>query len=85
MSEALAISGGEMSKDADVEMKDVELNEVDQEKQPMTGVEAGNGDGLSPSGVEKNGSVKVKMEEAEEAKFTGLSKEELLKVAGTPG
>ncbi|KAJ8275454.1 hypothetical protein COCON_G00072060 [Conger conger] len=73
-----------MSKDPEVEMKDVELNEVDQEKQPMTAVEAGNGDGISPTAAEKNGSVKVKMDE-EEVKFTGLSKEELLKVAGTPG
>ncbi|KAJ8342281.1 hypothetical protein SKAU_G00322090 [Synaphobranchus kaupii] len=74
-----------MSKDADVDMKDVELNEMDQEKQPMTGGEAGNGDGISPTGTEKNGAVKLKIPEEEDAKFTGLSKEELLKVAGTPG
>uniref|UniRef100_A0A8C2ZGD9 Solute carrier family 3 member 2 N-terminal domain-containing protein n=1 Tax=Cyclopterus lumpus TaxID=8103 RepID=A0A8C2ZGD9_CYCLU len=34
---------------------------------------------------EKNGSVKLKIPEDEEEKFTGLTKEELLRVAGTPG
>ncbi|XP_055036689.2 solute carrier family 3 member 2b [Misgurnus anguillicaudatus] len=71
-----------MSNDTEVDMKDVELNEVDQEKQPMTVSETGNNDVISP--VEKNGSVKLKIPE-EETKFTGLSKEELIKVAGTPG
>lgn len=71
-----------MSNDNEVDMKDVELNEVDQEKQPMTGGDA-NHDAISPV-TEKNGVVKVKIPE-EETKFTGLSKEELLKVAGTPG
>lgn len=61
-----------MSKE--VEMKEVELNEMD-EKQPMTG------DGAA----EKNGSVKVKVPEDSEVKFTGLSKEELMRVAGTAG
>uniref|UniRef100_W5KIY3 Solute carrier family 3 member 2b n=1 Tax=Astyanax mexicanus TaxID=7994 RepID=W5KIY3_ASTMX len=73
-----------MTQDAEVDMKDVELNEVDPEKQPMTGGETGNGDASSPV-TEKNGSVKVKIPEEKEAKFTGLSKEELLRVAGTPG
>ncbi|XP_066501899.1 solute carrier family 3 member 2b [Hoplias malabaricus] len=73
-----------MTKDAEVDMKDVELNEVDPEKQPMTGGDTGNGDASSPL-TEKNGSVKVKIPEENESKFTGLSKEELLKVAGTPG
>nr|AAI59203.1 Slc3a2 protein [Danio rerio] len=59
------------------EMKEVELNEMDQEKQPMTG--------QTPTGTEKNGSVKVKVPEDAEVKFTGLSKEELMKVAGTAG
>ncbi|XP_028838749.1 solute carrier family 3 member 2a [Denticeps clupeoides] len=62
-----------MSKD--VEMKEVELNELDQEKQPMTG------DALA----EKNGAVKVKVPEDPDVKFTGLSKDELMKVAGTAG
>ncbi|XP_068163977.1 solute carrier family 3 member 2a [Antennarius striatus] len=66
-----------MNKDAEIDMKDVELNELDPEKQPMTG------DGQAPSG-EKNGSVKVKVPE-DEVSFTGLSKEELMQVAGTPG
>lgn len=66
-----------MSKDTEVHMKEVELNELDPEKQPMTG------DGQAAGG-EKNGSVKVKVPE-DEVTFTGLSKEELMKVAGTPG
>jgi len=65
-----------MSKAAEVDMKDVELNELDPEKQPMTDGQA--------AGGEKNGSVKVKVPK-EEVKFTGLSKQELMKVAGTPG
>ncbi|KAL7853719.1 hypothetical protein AOLI_G00205630 [Acnodon oligacanthus] len=73
-----------MTTDTEVDMKDVELNEVDPEKQPMTGGGTGNGDASSPV-TEKNGSVKVKIPEEKESKFTGLSKEELLKVAGTPG
>ncbi|KAI3376515.1 hypothetical protein L3Q82_016964, partial [Scortum barcoo] len=66
-----------MSKDTELDMKDVELNELDPEKQPMTG------DGQAAGG-EKNGSVKLKVPE-DEVTFTGLSKEELMKVAGTPG
>ncbi|KAM3857611.1 solute carrier family 3 member 2a [Diretmus argenteus] len=62
---------------AEIDLKDVELNELDPEKQPMTG------DGQAAGG-EKNGSVKLKVPE-DEVKFTGLSKEELMKVAGTPG
>lgn len=58
-------------------MKEVELNELDPEKQPMTG-------DVQAVGGEKNGSVKLKVPE-EEVAFTGLSKEELMKVAGTPG
>ncbi|KAI4874389.1 hypothetical protein NFI96_013694 [Prochilodus magdalenae] len=73
-----------MTTDTEVDMKDVELNEVDPEKQPMTGGDTGNGDAGSPV-TEKNGSVKVKIPEEKESKFTGLSKEELMKVAGTPG
>lgn len=66
-----------MSKDAEIDMKEVELNELDPEKQPMTG------DGQTAGG-EKNGSVKLQVPE-DEITFTGLSKEELMKVAGTPG
>ncbi|XP_061898402.1 amino acid transporter heavy chain SLC3A2-like isoform X1 [Entelurus aequoreus] len=60
-------------------------DQEDQEKQPMTagGEAAEAGEAVAPEG-EKNGFVKVKMEEEEE-KFTGLNKEELLRVAGTPG
>ncbi|RVE60586.1 hypothetical protein OJAV_G00182620 [Oryzias javanicus] len=66
-----------MSKDTEIDMEEVKLNEVDPEKQPMTG------DGQA-AGNEKNGSVKLKVPE-DEVTFTGLSKEELLRVAGTPG
>ncbi|XP_044304713.1 4F2 cell-surface antigen heavy chain [Varanus komodoensis] len=70
----------------EVDMKDVELNEMDMEKQPMNASSP-----LAGSPGEKNGVVKVKVAEEEEeggeatAKFTGLSKEELLQVASTPG
>lgn len=63
-------------------MKDVELNEVDQEKQPINTAE-NNGDAVSPT--EKNGSIHLKIPEETQSKFTGLSKDELLRVAGTPG
>ncbi|XP_007441144.2 4F2 cell-surface antigen heavy chain [Python bivittatus] len=72
----------------ELDMKDVELNEMDPEKQPMNASSPLAG---SPGSLgEKNGVVKVKLEEEEEeadvaAKFTGLSKEQLLQVAGTPG
>ncbi|XP_050816769.1 4F2 cell-surface antigen heavy chain [Gopherus flavomarginatus] len=73
-----------MSQDAEVDMKEVELNEMEPEKQPMAGSPA------SGSLGEKNGMVKVKVPEEDGevdagTKFTGLSKEELLQVAGTPG
>ncbi|XP_058876708.1 4F2 cell-surface antigen heavy chain-like [Acipenser ruthenus] len=70
-----------MSNDTEIDLKDVELNELDAEKQPMTG------EGSPAAETEKNGCVKVKLPEDQEEglKFTGLSKEELLKVAGTPG
>ncbi|KAG8437930.1 hypothetical protein GDO86_008571 [Hymenochirus boettgeri] len=74
-----------MTQDTALDMKDVELNELDQEKQPMAGDTQGGGGG------EKNGVVKVKLEDGDDGigvrqgqKFTGLSKEELLRVAGTP-
>lgn len=69
-------------------MKEVELNELEPEKQPMN---AASGAAVAPvmaGGAEKNGLVKNKVadDEAEvAAKFTGLSKEELLKVASSPG
>ncbi|KAM8940182.1 amino acid transporter heavy chain SLC3A2 [Pelodytes ibericus] len=78
-----------MTQDTALDMKDVELNELDQEKVPMA---AGADD--TPAAVvgEKNGVVKVKLEDEDDElgagagqKFTGLSKEELLIVAGTPG
>ncbi|KAK3546429.1 hypothetical protein QTP70_026398 [Hemibagrus guttatus] len=60
-----------MSKEA--EMKEVELNELEQEKQSVN------------TDSEKNGCVKVKVPEEKEVKFTGLTKEELMRVAGTTG
>ncbi|KAG7238088.1 hypothetical protein INR49_031442 [Caranx melampygus] len=85
--------------DADATEADVseaDLDQEEQEKLPMTGGgdRDRSADGTSACGdasaaaaaAEKNGSVKLKIpEEAEEVKFTGLSKEELLRVAGTPG
>uniref|UniRef100_A0A7P0TAT7 Solute carrier family 3 member 2 n=1 Tax=Homo sapiens TaxID=9606 RepID=A0A7P0TAT7_HUMAN len=78
---------GTMSQDTEVDMKEVELNELEPEKQPMN---AASGAAMSLAGAEKNGLVKIKVAEDEAeaaaaAKFTGLSKEELLKVAGSPG
>ncbi|XP_027894691.1 solute carrier family 3 member 2a isoform X1 [Xiphophorus couchianus] len=66
-----------MNKDTEMDLEEVKLNTVDQEKQPIAG------DGPSLAG-EKNGSVKLKIPD-EDVTFTGLSKEELMKVAGTPG
>ncbi|XP_034955225.1 amino acid transporter heavy chain SLC3A2 [Zootoca vivipara] len=77
-----------VTPNTELDMKDVELNEMETEKQPMN---ASSPLASSPGSLgEKNGVVKVKVAEEEEeesamvAKFTGLSKEELLKVAGTP-
>ncbi|XP_052417533.1 4F2 cell-surface antigen heavy chain-like [Carassius gibelio] len=54
-------------------MKDVELNEVDQEKQLMN------------RETQKNGCVKVTVPENAEVKYTGLSKDELMKITNTAG
>lgn len=75
--------------DADATEADVseaDLDQEEQEKQPMTGA-AERGDEAPTAGEEKNGAVKLKIpdDEPEEVKFTGLNKEELLRVAGTPG
>ncbi|XP_032357018.1 4F2 cell-surface antigen heavy chain [Etheostoma spectabile] len=85
-----------VSADADATEADVseaDLDQEEQEKLPMTG----GGDRAEAVGAE-NGSVKLKMpeeeqeeqgekeeKEEEQVKFTGLNKEELLRVAGTPG
>ena len=66
-----------MSEDTEIDMKEVELSEVDLEKQPMTG-------GGPAAGGENNGGANLMVPE-DEVTFTGLSKEELMKVAGTPG
>ncbi|CAM4597789.1 unnamed protein product [Caretta caretta] len=74
-----------MSQDTEVDMKEVELNEMEPEKQPMTG--SPSSPALGTLG-EKNGMVKVSKEDGGAdagTKFTGLSKEELLQVASTPG
>ncbi|XP_015272333.1 PREDICTED: 4F2 cell-surface antigen heavy chain [Gekko japonicus] len=76
-----------VTQDTELDLKDVELSDLDTEKQPMNASPPLAG---SPGSLgEKNGVVKVKVAEEEEegelaAKFTGLSKEELLQVAGTP-
>ncbi|XP_060792319.1 solute carrier family 3 member 2b isoform X2 [Neoarius graeffei] len=70
-----------MSKYTEVDMKDVELNEGNPERQPVA---AANGDASSGL-LSENGITKIKIADEKESKFTGLSKEELLKVAGTPG
>ncbi|XP_061632834.1 amino acid transporter heavy chain SLC3A2-like [Phyllopteryx taeniolatus] len=74
---------------ADADATEADVSEVvldqqdvddDSQKQPMTGgAGAGAAGGKQP---EKNGCVKLKMDDDE---FTGLNKEELLRVAGTPG
>ncbi|XP_012520162.1 PREDICTED: 4F2 cell-surface antigen heavy chain [Propithecus coquereli] len=77
-----------MSQDTEVDMKEVELNELEPEKQPMNAASEA-AMAMAVAGAEKNGLVKIKVAEDEAetaaaAKFTGLSKEELLKVAGSP-
>ncbi|XP_036115160.1 4F2 cell-surface antigen heavy chain isoform X1 [Molossus molossus] len=78
-----------MSQDNEVGMKEVELNELEPEKQPMNAASGAAVSAVMAGGSEKNGLVKIKVAddeaEAAAAKFTGLSKEELLKVAGSPG
>lgn len=78
-----------MSQDNEVDMKEVELNELEPEKQPMNAASGAAVSAVMAGGSEKNGLVKIKVAddeaEAAAAKFTGLSKEELLKVAGSPG
>ncbi|CAN9501920.1 unnamed protein product [Ophioblennius macclurei] len=84
----------------EADVSEADLDQEEQEKQPMTGGGGGGGgeqDAEPPSSggdSEKNGTVKLKIpeekeddddDEEEEVKFTGLSKEELLRVAGTPG
>ena len=78
-----------MSQDTEVDMKEVELNELEPEKQPMNAASGAANAVVVAGGTEKNGLVKIKVADDEadaaaEAKFTGLSKEELLKVAGSP-
>ncbi|XP_012633637.2 amino acid transporter heavy chain SLC3A2 [Microcebus murinus] len=80
---------GAMSQNTEVDMKEVELNELEPEKQPMNAASEA-AMAMAVAGAEKNGLVKIKVaedegESAATAKFTGLSKEELLKVAGSPG
>ncbi|KAK2892306.1 solute carrier family 3 member 2b [Channa argus] len=84
----------QVAADADATEADVseaDLDQDEQEKQPMTGggdraEDAPSADGEAVLSGEKNGSVKLKIpEEVEEVKFMGLTKEELLRVAGTPG
>lgn len=85
----VSVSAGTMSQDTEVDMKEVELNELEPEKQPMNAASGAAMAVVVTGGTEKNGLVKIKVADDEadaaaEAKFTGLSKEELLKVAGSP-
>ncbi|XP_070849638.1 amino acid transporter heavy chain SLC3A2-like isoform X2 [Chaetodon trifascialis] len=66
-----------MNRDPEIGMKEVMLNEGELGKQLISGDN-------QAAGGEKNGTVKQKGAE-DEITFTGLSKEELMKVAGTPG
>ncbi|KAM4542731.1 solute carrier family 3 member 2b [Odontesthes bonariensis] len=75
---------------AEADVSEADVDQEEQEKQPMTSGLDHAADAASPgaeeAAAEKNGSVKLKIiEEAEEVKFTGLNKEELLRVAGSPG
>ncbi|XP_070344133.1 amino acid transporter heavy chain SLC3A2 isoform X2 [Equus asinus] len=84
----LHLPKGTMSQDTEVDMKEVELNEMEPEKQPMNAASGAAVAVVAAGGAEKNGLVKIKVadDEAEDAaKFTGLSKDELLKVAGSRG
>lgn len=76
----------------EADVSEADLDQEEQEKLPMTGTETRGEEALSDRDgaaavAEKNGSLKLKIpeDEPEEVKFTGLSKEELLRVAGTPG
>ncbi|KAF7652800.1 hypothetical protein LDENG_00092130 [Lucifuga dentata] len=92
MKDAEKMKDAAEQKDADATEADVsetDLDQEEQEKQPMTGAGADGAASFTGGGAEKNGSVKLKIpeeeEEEEEVRFTGLNKEELLRVAGTPG
>ncbi|XP_024132930.1 4F2 cell-surface antigen heavy chain isoform X1 [Oryzias melastigma] len=81
----------------DAETAEAEMSEADREKEPMTGTGTGTGgadadeeaasDGMMETAAETNGTVKLKVleEDEERMKFMGLNKEELLRVAGSPG
>ncbi|XP_077477228.1 amino acid transporter heavy chain SLC3A2-like [Stigmatopora argus] len=71
----------EVVLDENQEKQDKEEEKQEEEKQPMTD----GGDRPDSALSEKNGCVKVKLEYDEDEKFTGLNKEELMRVAGTPG
>uniref|UniRef100_A0A3P9JWB1 Glycosyl hydrolase family 13 catalytic domain-containing protein n=1 Tax=Oryzias latipes TaxID=8090 RepID=A0A3P9JWB1_ORYLA len=85
-------------KDAPRDAADAEtdVSEAEREREPMTGTGGADADeGAASDGLmeppaaeaEKNGTVKLKVleEDEEQTKFTGLNKEELLRVAGSPG
>ncbi|XP_015248025.1 PREDICTED: 4F2 cell-surface antigen heavy chain-like [Cyprinodon variegatus] len=95
MKDAQSISGldaAPAAADADATEADVseaDLDQEEQEKQPMTAGGEGPVEAPPEGGeeveAEKNGSVKLKILDEAEETFTGLNKEELLRVAGTPG
>lgn len=82
MREAASETPGPADNDAtEADVSDAALEE---EKVPMTAAE-GPGAAVDAPGPEQNGAVKLKIPEDEPEHFTGLNKEELLRVAGTPG
>uniref|UniRef100_A0A146ZM98 4F2 cell-surface antigen heavy chain n=1 Tax=Fundulus heteroclitus TaxID=8078 RepID=A0A146ZM98_FUNHE len=86
------LDAAQAAVDADATEADVseaDLDQEEQEKQPMTS-DGGRPADAPPEGreeveAEKNGSVKLKVLDEAEETFIGLNKEELLRVAGTPG
>ncbi|KAJ0009192.1 hypothetical protein NQD34_016607 [Periophthalmus magnuspinnatus] len=74
--------------EADVSETDLEADTEAQEKAPMTEGEQRDMEGpATPLRTESNGAVKLKIpeDEPEPGHFTGLNKEQLMRVAGTPG
>ncbi|XP_048381203.1 solute carrier family 3 member 2b [Stegostoma tigrinum] len=72
-------------KDAELGLKEVELNEVDQEKVPMTAGLPGDTNGaLKGEKGEVSGGSGLRVGPGSPSVFTGLSKEELLAVASSP-
>ncbi|XP_068608155.1 amino acid transporter heavy chain SLC3A2-like [Brachionichthys hirsutus] len=84
--DAATAAPAQVAADTDATEADVSEADLDQEEQEKLPITAAGEPGEEAAETEKNGAVKLKMpEEAEEIKHNGLSKEELLRVAGTAG